>query len=114
MHELTHGWQDQHFGLDTLVEDTETDLAWTSVVEGHAMHVESQYVATLSSEDQAEWFELEQARRAEHLVAHGDAVMYELALTAPYLLGERLVGAHAGARRHRGRRPLAGGAPVLE
>ena len=60
MHELTHAWQDQNFGLDTLVEDTETDLAWTSVVEGHAMHVESRYVATLPAEDQAAWFELEQ------------------------------------------------------
>ena len=95
VHELTHAWQDQNFGLDTMVEDTETDLAWMSVVEGHAMHVESRYVATLPQEDQAAWFELEQARRTEHRVAHGDAVMYELALTAPYLLGERLVGAHA-------------------
>ena len=95
VHELTHAWQDQNFGLDTLVEDTETDLAWTSVVEGHAMHVESRYVATLPAEDQAAWFELEQDRRTEHRLAHGDSVMYELALTAPYLLGERLVDAHA-------------------
>ena len=95
VHELTHAWQDQNFGLDTLVEDTETDLAWMSVVEGHAMHVESRYVATLPQADQAAWFELEETRRSEDRVAHGDAVMYELSLTAPYLLGERLVGAHA-------------------
>lgn len=56
VHELTHAFDDQHFDLDREEYDDRTDeVAWTfrAVAEGSAAWVESQWVATLSADDQA-------------------------------------------------------------
>jgi hypothetical protein len=52
VHELTHALQDQWFSIDrTLPTDDESDLAFRSLVEGDAVRVEKQYIASLSQAD---------------------------------------------------------------
>jgi hypothetical protein len=52
VHELTHALQDQWFSIDrTFPTDDETELAWRTLVEGDAVRVENEYIATLSAAD---------------------------------------------------------------
>ena len=53
VHELTHALQDQWFNLnrDTATDD-ESDLAYRTLVEGDAVRIEDQYIASLSAADQ--------------------------------------------------------------
>ena len=53
VHELTHALQDQWFSIDrTTSPDDESDIAFRTLVEGDAVRVENQYVASLSEADQ--------------------------------------------------------------
>ena len=55
VHELTHALQDQWFGLDRPPHnDDESDLAFTTLVEGDAVRIENQYIASLSEADRAQ------------------------------------------------------------
>ena len=59
VHELTHALQDQHFGLTRLQDATKSsgeDLALTTLVEGDAVWVEEDYVATLPQAEQDEYY----------------------------------------------------------
>ena len=52
VHELTHALQDQWFSIDrTLPTDDESELAFRTLVEGDAVRVENEYIATLSQAD---------------------------------------------------------------
>jgi len=52
VHELTHALQDQWFSIDrNLSTEDESELAFRTLVEGDAVRVENQYIATLSSAD---------------------------------------------------------------
>ncbi len=52
VHELTHALQDQWFSIDrTLSNEDESDLAFRALVEGDAVRIENQYIATLSQAD---------------------------------------------------------------
>jgi hypothetical protein len=52
VHELTHALQDQWFSIDrTLPNDDESDLAFRTLVEGDAVRIENEYIATLSQAD---------------------------------------------------------------
>jgi hypothetical protein len=52
VHELTHALQDQWFSIDrTFPTDDETELAFRTLVEGDAVRVENEYIATLSQAD---------------------------------------------------------------
>jgi hypothetical protein len=59
VHELTHALQDQHFGLTKLQNATESssgDFALTTLVEGDAVWVEEDYVATLPQAEQDAYY----------------------------------------------------------
>jgi hypothetical protein len=52
VHELTHALQDQWFSIDrTFPTDDETELAFRTLVEGDAVRVENEYIATLNAAD---------------------------------------------------------------
>jgi hypothetical protein len=52
VHELTHALQDQWFSIDrTFPTDDESELAFRTLVEGDAVRVENEYIATLSAAD---------------------------------------------------------------
>jgi len=53
VHELTHALQDQWFSINrTNPTDDESDIAYRTLVEGDAVRIEDQYIASLSSADQ--------------------------------------------------------------
>lgn len=53
VHELTHALQDQYFGIDrTEPDDDEQETAFRSLVEGDAVRIERQYVASLTADEQ--------------------------------------------------------------
>jgi hypothetical protein len=57
VHELTHAWQDQHFGLDTVRQGVETldeVLAVTALIEGDASRIERAWHDTRSPAERAE------------------------------------------------------------
>jgi hypothetical protein len=55
VHELTHALQDQWFSIDrNLSNQDETDIAFRTLVEGDAVRVENEYIATLSSADKSQ------------------------------------------------------------
>jgi len=59
VHELTHALQDQHFGLTKLQNATKSsgeDFALTTLVEGDAVWVEEDYVATLPQAEQDAYY----------------------------------------------------------
>jgi hypothetical protein len=50
VHELTHALQDQWFAIDrNTASDDESDIAYRTLVEGDAVRIEDQYVASLSA-----------------------------------------------------------------
>lgn len=87
VHELTHALQDQWFSIDRPVhEDDESDLAFRTLVEGDAVRIERQYLASLSEADQKQV-------RADDLAGGGPppdvpAVLLELE-AFPYVVGPR-------------------------
>jgi hypothetical protein len=53
VHELTHALQDQWFNINRNNSgDDETDIAFRTLVEGDAVRIEDQYIASLSAADQ--------------------------------------------------------------
>jgi hypothetical protein len=53
VHELTHAIQDQWFSINrTTSNDDESDIAYRTLVEGDAVRIEDQYIASLSSSEQ--------------------------------------------------------------
>ncbi|MEP7105563.1 MAG: hypothetical protein ABI838_06935 [Chloroflexota bacterium] len=95
VHELTHALQDQYFPLDALDSDNEDErpVAWRALIEGDAVTVENQYIATLTTEE----------RRQLNSGPGGapptdvPTVMIEL-LSFPYAVGPRFVDAVKNAR----------------
>jgi hypothetical protein len=95
VHELTHALQDQWFGLDDSQREQTGDgaLAYTALVEGDAVRIERQYIATLSSADRRQ------------LANEGSAgppsdvprVLIEL-LAFPYVAGPSFISALTRAR----------------
>src|SRR5207302_2724729 len=52
---LTHALQDQWFGLDRPAHnEDESDLAFSTLVEGDAVRIENQYISSLSEADRAQ------------------------------------------------------------
>ena len=83
VHELTHALQDQWFGLDRPAHnDDESDLAFSTLVEGDAVRIENQYISSLSEADRA------QASQTAGSAPPADVpqVLLELAYF-PYLVG---------------------------
>ncbi len=56
VHELTHALQDQWFGLNNLggSGNDDADTAFVALVEGDAVRIEGQYIASLSQKDRQE------------------------------------------------------------
>jgi hypothetical protein len=93
-HELVHALDDQHHDLERADRyedaDDEIGFGFSSVVEGNARRVESAYEDSLSAEERAA-----AAAEARSIGTGGELdvvppVLIET-ITAPYLLGERLV-----------------------
>ena len=87
VHELTHALQDQWFGLDRPPHnDDESDLAFTTLVEGDAVRIENQYIASLSEADRT------QAGQTSGSQPPSDVpqVLLELA-SFPYIVGPPFV-----------------------
>lgn len=94
VHELVHAWQDQHFDLNALWEESDTldeALAVRSLLEGDAQWVESRWVDAQPpgvedeierAEDEGEGDDEEDSRARESL---------ELFFSFPYALGEPFV-----------------------
>jgi hypothetical protein len=83
VHELTHALQDQWFGLDRPSHnEDESDLAFSSLVEGDAVRIENLYISSLSETDRA------QASQTSGTAPPADVpqVLLELA-SFPYLTG---------------------------
>jgi hypothetical protein len=76
VHELTHALQDQWFSIDrTFPTDDETELAWRTLVEGDAVRVENEYIATLSAADKRQ---IQQADAGGSLPAGVPDILLEL------------------------------------
>ena len=110
VHELTHALQDQHFGLTKLQNATESsgeDFALTTLVEGDAVWVEEDYVATLPQAEQDAYYAAVGSAGAAPEVgspAEGSPIL-DYFFTAPYDLGYWFVdylrtgGARTGGHR---------------
>jgi hypothetical protein len=97
VHELTHALQDQWFGLDANQKDQTDDqsLAYISLVEGDAVRIEREYVASLSS---GERDQLARADSGSGGTPSGvPRVLVEL-LTFPYVAGPPFTSALLQAR----------------
>jgi hypothetical protein len=97
IHELTHALQDQWFGLDANQRDQTDDqaLAYISLVEGDAVRIEREYVASLSS---AERDQLAKAEAGSGGTPSGvPRVLVEL-LAFPYIAGPPFTSAVLQAR----------------
>lgn len=97
VHELFHALQDQRLDLRTLqrtVETAEAQQAFTALIEGHAVNIETSYLYSLSSSEQEEYFDY-----AERITSDIDdktsdtAPALSVNLEAPYVIGPALVGA---------------------
>jgi hypothetical protein len=70
VHELTHAWQDQQFGLDQPEPDSsEAQAGLTALIEGDARRVENAYVDQMSDDEYAAY----SAEIQQFTDAHGDA-----------------------------------------
>jgi hypothetical protein len=86
VHELTHALQDQWFSIDrTTSSDDESDIAFRTLVEGDAVRVENQYVASLSEADQRQ---VRLGDAGGPVPADVPEVLLELD-SFPYLIGPR-------------------------
>jgi hypothetical protein len=101
VHELTHALQDQWFGLDTDQRGQTDDhtLAYVSLVEGDAVRIEREYVASLSSGERQQLAKEESALGAPP--SDVPSVLVEL-LTFPYVAGPPFVSAVLHAKGQSG------------
>jgi hypothetical protein len=101
VHELTHALQDQWFGLDTNQRNQTDDqaLAYVSLVEGDAVRIERQYVASLSSTERQQLARAESGGAAPP--SDVPSVLVEL-LSFPYVAGPPFVSAVLQARGQSG------------
>ncbi|HSR25811.1 MAG TPA: hypothetical protein VLW53_19820 [Candidatus Eisenbacteria bacterium] len=101
VHELTHALQDQWFTLPTGPGsgNDDADLAYTTLVEGDAVRVESAYVAGLSAEDRQTLQQQESGQGGPP--SDVPQVLVEL-LEFPYLVGPRFTQAVLQAKGQQG------------
>lgn len=88
VHELTHALQDQWFGVDRpelAKREDDSELGFTSIVEGDAVRVQQLYVKSLSSKDQ-KFITREEAKQASSSKASIPDVVKEL-IYFPYEIG---------------------------
>jgi hypothetical protein len=100
VHELTHALQDQWFTLDTGGRgNDDADIAYTTLVEGDAVRIESAYVASLSASDRRAL----QSQESGQGGPPGDVpqVLLEL-LEFPYAVGPRFTQAVLQAKGQSG------------
>jgi len=91
VHELTHALQDQHFALNRRMgEFDETFIAFESVIEGDAMRIETQYVKSLTPEEQAAYAAEESQGDPSMTVTPSLEVLGMLA-SFPYEVGEQFM-----------------------
>jgi hypothetical protein len=97
VHELTHALQDQWFGLDVSQKDQTDDqaLAYISLVEGDAVRIEREYVASLSSTERQALTQAEAGSGAPP--SSVPRVLIEL-LGFPYIAGPPFISAVLQAR----------------
>jgi hypothetical protein len=103
VHELTHGLQDQYFGIDRPLLQQANDEraeAFLGLIEGDAVRIETQYRSSLSADEQ------QQAQQEENQGAAGvpadiPPVLIEL-LGFPYIYGPKFVEAVLAARGQTG------------
>ncbi|HKY16741.1 MAG TPA: hypothetical protein VJM33_17580, partial [Microthrixaceae bacterium] len=95
VHELTHALQDQHFGVESLVQnpDSEASAAARAVIEGDAANVEQAYVETeLTEEEVAEYEEENAGSIEESEVDLGDVPAFlTTSFSVPYFFGPTFV-----------------------
>lgn len=99
VHELTHALQDQHFDLEKRTEEFEKDedsaasSAYDAVVEGDANRIESAWEAELSKADRAQLAKEQKATGDGFDKATADVPPILVTfMSAPYALGERMLG----------------------
>jgi len=102
VHELVHVIQDQRLSIRKLQANAEGDAeqqAFLALLEGHAVHVERQYLETLSPEELAA-FDRETEGLIDEVEAETEDVPRVLtaALEAPYVVGPALVAAAEASR----------------
>jgi hypothetical protein len=87
VHELTHALQDQWFSIDrTLSNEDESEIAFRTLVEGDAVRVENEYIATLSQADKRQ---IQEANAAGGTLPPGiPDILLELD-SFPYQVGPR-------------------------
>lgn len=87
VHELTHALQDQWFGIDrTAHNDDESDLAFRTLVEGDAVRIQNEYIASLSADEKRQV----QAGEASGPGPPADVPQVLLELESfPYIVGPR-------------------------
>ncbi len=97
VHELTHALQDQWFGLptDSGTGNDDADLAYTTLVEGDAVRIESAYVSGLSAQDRQDLQKQESGQSGPP--ADVPQVLIEL-LEFPYVVGPRFTQAVVQAK----------------
>jgi hypothetical protein len=101
VHELTHALQDQWFSLDYSGSgNDDADIAYTTLVEGDAVRVESAYIASLSPADRRQ-LQAEESRQGSSLPAGVPRVLVEL-LSFPYADGPPFTRAVLQARGQKG------------
>ncbi len=101
VHELTHALQDQWFGLDlTGSGNDDADIAYTSLVEGDAVRVESAYITGLSAHDRRD-LQAQESRQGGAPPADVPRVLTEL-LSFPYAVGPSFTRALLQARGQQG------------
>jgi hypothetical protein len=101
VHELTHALQDQWFSLDyTGTGNDDADIAYTTLVEGDAVRVETAYVASLSPGDRRR-LRAEESRQGSSPPTDVPRVLVEL-LSFPYADGPSFTRAVLQARGQKG------------
>ena len=92
VHELTHALQDQHFRLARLntVQTDEGSLAFRSLVEGDAVRIQNEYVASLPKAEQ-DAYNASQAKPPTEISKVPVALLQEFAF--PYIAGPTFVDA---------------------
>ena len=94
-HELTHALDDQYFNLNRPAldnPDDETGFGFLALTEGDARRVENAYVASLSTAEQRQALQEEQALIAQHPEVFTLPPILITLLQAPYEEGEPFVG----------------------
>lgn len=99
VHELTHALQDQHFDLEKRTEEFEEDedsaasSAYDALVEGDATRIEDSWEAELSKADRAQLAKEQKAEGEGFDKATVDvpAILVTF-MSAPYVLGDRMLG----------------------